>query len=265
MSSFIEIPILISSSTSAGAYNVSAGIDQFDVSFRNEIKIPQHARNITVEVANASIWHTAFNISAALNNNKFYLDVNFDTVYTVTIPDGLYDLTSIAAAINVSLVNQNLPSNVISFTADTATQKVIINYSVMGLRVDFTQANTCRSVLGFNSAVVPAAYTTDNISIYADVSAYFNLIDYFLIHSSIVSGGLSINGTLSSIAARVLITATMGSQILYTPHIPTRIPCGHLVGSTITNLHSWLSDQDGNAVNTNGEDWSYLCIIRYQI
>ena len=265
MSSFIEIPMLISSSSSAGAFNISPGYDKFDVSFANEIKIPAHARNITVEVANASIWHTAFNISTVLNNNKFYLDVNFDTVYTVTIPDGLYDLTSLAAAINVSLVNQNLPSNVISFTSDSATQKVIINYSVMGLRVDFSQADTFRVILGFNSAVVPTAYTTDNVSIYADVSAYFNLIDYFLIHSSIVSGGLSINGTLSSIAARVLITSTMGSQIIFEPHLPTRIPCGHLAGSTVSRLHSWLTDQDGGAVNTNNEDWSYLLIVRFQL
>ena len=134
-----------------------------------------------------------------------------------------------------------------------------------GLRVDFTQANTCREILGFSNAVVPPAYTTDNISIYATDTAYFNLIDYFLIHSSIVSGGLSINGTLSSIASRVLITSTMGSQIIFEPHLPTRIPCGHLAGSTIQRIHSWLTDQDNNAVNTNNEDWSYLLIIRFQL
>ena len=118
MASFIEIPLLLSSSTAAGAFNVSTGVDKFDVSFENEIKIPQHARNITVEVANASIWHTAYNISAALANNLFYLDVSGDAVYTVNIPDGLYDLSSLANAINLSLVNQNLASNIITFTAD---------------------------------------------------------------------------------------------------------------------------------------------------
>jgi hypothetical protein len=265
MTSFIEIPILISSSTSAGAYNVSSGHNKFDVTFQDEVKIPQHARNITVEVANASIWNTAFNISTALNNNYFYLDVSGDQVYRVLIPDGLYDLSTLANAINISLVNSNLPSNIITFTADNATQKVIINFTVAGLRLDFTQNDTCRDILGFNDAYAPAVYTTDNISIYGNSTAGFNLVDYFLIHSSIVSGGLSINGTKSSVVSRILIDASPGSQIVYFPHIAIKVPAQNLANSTIHFAHSWLTDQNNKDIDLNGEDWSYTIVIRFQL
>lgn len=262
-----EIPVLLSSDTTAGAYNVNAGNSKFDVDFQQELIIPALAKNITVSVPNATIWYTSANISAALGNNKFYLDVSADAVYTVTLDDGLYDLSSIAHAINVSLVNQGLANNIITFTSDNSTQRVIINFSVAGLRVDFTGANSCGSVMGFGSAVTPAAYTTAVTSVYGDSEAAFNSIDYFLIHSSLVTGGIPVNGKSTSVVARVLITASPGSQILYSPNHPIHVYADHLAGSSISRLHTWVTDQSGINAPTFGtsDRFSVQLVIKYQL
>ena len=260
----VQIPILVSSNEASGAYNVPTERNKFDVNFNQEMNIPREAKNITVEVSNATIWYTSFNISAALQNNIFALDVFGEQIWTVTIPDGLYDLSSFSHAINVGLVNQGLISNIVTFTGDNATQKVIINYSVSGLRVDFTVINSCRSVLGFGEAVYPVAYTTATQSIYGDTTANFNSLDYFLLHSDIVGGGIPDNGKSTSVVARVLITSPPGNQLIFEPRNPIRIPSQQLAGSSISRMHCWVTTQDSVSLpDLNNEEFSILFVIRY--
>jgi hypothetical protein len=266
MSYIYEIPILVSSSEAAGAFNVTPGRNAFDIAFPQEIKIPQLAKNISVSVPNATMWYTSFNISAELGNNKFALDVSGDAVYTVTITNGLYDLSSLAHAINVSLVNQGLQNGIITFVGDSASQRVVINFTVAGLRVDFTIANSCKSVMGFNSIVAPVSYTTGAYSQYGDVTAQFNTIDYFLIHSDIVSGGIPVSGKSTSVISRVLINSAPGTQIIHEPQNPVNIPSNNLAGRSINSLHFWLTLQDGvTRPDLNTVDFSVMLVIKYQL
>lgn len=261
-----EIPLLVSSSEDAGAYNVNSNRSRFDVDLPQEIKIPRDAKNVTVHVSDATLWYVPFNISTALGNNKFALDVQGDQVYTVTIPDGLYDLSSVAHAINVGLVNQGLASGIITFVGDAASQKVVINYTAAGLRVDFTVANSCRLIMGFNSAVSPAAYTTGPFSVYGDIEAAFNTIDYFLIHSDIVLGGIPNNGKSTSVIARILINGAPGTQLIFEPQNPIKIPSQRLAGSTISRIHMWVTNQDGvTQPEFQNENFSALIVISYQL
>jgi hypothetical protein len=263
MSTF-EIPLLVSSNLSSGAFNVNAGKSKWDVSFPQEIKIPQQARNVTVECSSATIWYTSYNISSALNNNKFYLDVDSDAIYTVTINDGLYDLSSLAHSINVGLVNQGLASSIITFTGDTSSQKVVINFTVAGLRVDFTGANSCKSIMGFSSAVFPTTYTTGKFSVYGDIVASFNTVDYYILHTDLLIGGISINGKSTSAVARVLITSPPGTQLEFQPNNSIKIAAQHLAGTSISRMHCWITDQSGNAPEFTDSS-SMLIVIKYTI
>ena len=186
-------------------------------------------------------------------------------LYTITINDGLYDLSGFAHAVNVAIVNAGLANGLITFTGDAATQKVVINFTAAGIRIDFTGANSCRGILGFNSAVVPAAYTTDILSVYADTVATFNNIYYFLLHSNIVAGGIPVNGNSTSVIARVLIDTTPGNQIIFSPQNPVKIPAQSLAGRSINTLHFWLTDQSNVQRDQNQEDFSILLVIKYQM
>jgi hypothetical protein len=261
-----ELPILVSSDEASGAFNVNPGRSRFDVSFPQEIHIPQLAKNVTVSVTNATLWYTSFNISVALANNMFYLDVQGDAVYAVTIADGLYDLSSLAHAINVGLVNQNLDSGIITFTGDPASQRVVINFTLAGLRADFSGANSCRLIMGFNNTLSPLAYTTDIHSLYGHNTAQFNTIDYFLLHSDIVNGGIPVSGKSTSVIARVVIDTAPGTQIIHAPNQPIRIPAQHLAGTSINRIHCWVTTQDGyTQPDLNTENFSILMIITYQM
>jgi hypothetical protein len=261
-----EIPLLVSSNEAAGAFNVNEQHSRFDVELPQPLSIPKMAKNITVSVTNATIWYTSFNVSEELKNNHFYLDVSGDAVYNVTIPDGLYDLKSIAHAVNVGLVNQGVDSNIITFIGDPASQKVVINFTRAGLRVDFTGANSCLEIMGFSNAVHPAAYTTDIYSLYGTTTAYFNTIQYFLIHSDIVSGGIPVNGKSTSVIAQVLIDGPPGSQLIYSPNNPIYIPSQRLAGMNLSRLHFWITLDDGvTQPNLNNEHYSVLLVIKYQL
>jgi hypothetical protein len=259
-----EIPLLVSSNELSGAYNVNSGKSKWDVSFPQDIVIPKNARNVTVECSSATIWYTSYNISSALGNNKFYLDVDSDAIYTVTINDGLYDLSSLAHAINVGLVNQGLASSIITFTGDTSSQKVVINFTIAGLRVDFTGANSCRLIMGFSEAVFPASYTTSKYSVYGDLIAAFNTVDYYILHTDLINAGITINGRSSSSVARVLITSAPGTQLEFEPNNAIKIQAQNLSGSRISKLHVWITDQSGNYPEFTDHS-SLLLVIKYTI
>ena len=150
-----QVSLLLSPDPAVNAFNVSSGRDQWDVNLDNEITMPQHAQQVSVEITRATMWFTTDNISAERGNNKFYLDVEGDTVKPVTLTDGLYDLSSMAHTIDVGLVNQGMASRFVTFTPDNATQHVIINFSRAGLRVDLYGAGACRKILGFKRHPAP--------------------------------------------------------------------------------------------------------------
>jgi hypothetical protein len=97
----------------------------------------------------------------------------------------------------------------------------------------------------------------------SDNVAALNQIDYFLIHSDLVSRGVRINNTYNQTIAQVLITATPGSQIVSTPFNPPHSQAPELIGAKRSRISFWLTDQSNNLVNTNNENWSARLVVRY--
>ena len=70
--------------------------------------------------------------------------------YTVTIPQGLYDLSGLNQAVLRDLENKGAkinPNPLITMTPDDATQKVQIRFNYNNVSIDFTQANTFRDIV----------------------------------------------------------------------------------------------------------------------
>ena len=119
-----------------------------------------------------------------------------------------------------------------------------------------------REILGFNSAVY-GPYINAPVNILADTTAAFNTVNYFLIHSDIVSKGVRFNNTYNQTIAQVLINVAPGSQIVSTPFNPARSDASDLAGSRRSNLRFWLTDDQDRPVNTNNENWSARIVIHY--
>lgn len=265
-----EINMIVSSDPATGAINRSADGSRFEILLEDAVKVPPEAENITVSVEQATVWWVVPNILMGVNDKMYILAPNVANVltnYTLTIPQGLYDLPGLNQAILRDLSNQGAkisPSAVIGLSPDDATGKVEMKLFYAGSQVDFTGLNTFREILGFDAAIVgpvvvaPTSYIAQSV-------AGFNTINYFLIHSDLVNRGIRFNNNYSQTISQVLIDVPPGSQITSTPFNPARTQAPELKGVMRTNLRFWLTDDRDRVVNTNGEYWSARLVIRYLV
>ena len=190
-------------------------------------------------------------------------------LFTVTIPQGLYDLSGLNLALLSGLEalgartesgGNSLP--LVNLEADSNTQKVIVRFNYTNVTVDFTQIDTSREILGFNSQVL-GPYVGAPLNILADNVAAFNQINYFLIGTDLVQNGIRFNNRYAGIVTQVLIDVPPGSQIVSTPFNPSKIQSDELSGSKRSNIRFNLTDDKLRPINTNNEYYSVRLVIRY--
>jgi hypothetical protein len=272
----LDVPFLLDSDVSNGAENVTADGSRFSVSLDDPIKIPSDAKSCLVSVQESTIWNTVPNVLTGVND-KFYL-VTPDNVaiQTVTIPQGLYALADLEEACKREYLAQVVGATAttwFNFIADNSTQKVVINLPVAGVQLFFDEenlgfcVNTFRDLLGIGpfTNVPPAGVSTGDYYQAGANVANFNTLEYFLIHSDLVTQGLRYNNAYNQIIGKVSITAPPGSQIVYEPRNPPRSPANHLIGSSKNVIRMWITDQNNNPVNTSGETWSCRLLIEYTL
>ena len=159
---------------------------------------------------------------------------------------------------------QDDPNPLIILTADEPTQKVEIRFNYNDVSIDFTPADTPREILGFN-ALVYGPYTTTPENVLAPNVAQFNQVNYFLVHSDLVNKGIRFNNNYTQTISQVLIDVPPGSQIVSTPFNPAKTNADELRGVKRTLLRFWITDENNNRIDTNGEYWSARIVIKYQM
>lgn len=257
----MQIPIIVDSAVENGAINKSADGSQFEIQLEDPIQIPGTATSVNVSVQEASVWWVIPNITTGVND-AFSIDDGVTGPFNVTVDQGLYDLSSLQQSVESAVIAAIGPAGMFTFIADNATQKVIIRVNQVGVSIDFTGGTTFRDILGFNSQVLgPTTVAVTDFQ--GDNIAAFNTIDFFLIHSDIVSRGIRVNNVYDQVIAQVLIDTAPGSQIISTPFNPPKSPAWELIGATRNRIRFWLTDQNGVAVNTNNENWTARIIIEY--
>lgn len=252
-----EVDILGTSNTNQGAVNVSTDGSQFTMRFSKPLYI--NGEDCTVSVKRSTIWYVTPNITNGTNSKLYF---NYSTTdYEIDLDTGLYDFSGLRNAIAVGLGNLGLATDLFTLVSDDATQKTGFTFTATVV-IDFTQTDTFRDILGWDSGTVSGLSGQTK---YADNVAAFNVIDSFQIHADLVQDGLNINGQYSQTIATVNIPlgTSVGSQIIDTPFNPTKIDCSFLDKKKINSIKFWLTDQNGNAVNTRGEIWSSLISLTW--
>ena len=252
--------IFFNSSTQSGAVNKSANGSRFDVNLTSPLIFP-NAQYIALSVIQANVWNNAFNISEERGNNQWaYIETA--VTYQSTIPDGLYTINALQDFIVLSLLNEGFNGDEIQIIGDTSTSKIII-FIKAGFQVDFTIANSVRSILGFDSQIIPPAPAVTDTFETAENVAQFNYVDTYQIRSNLVNNGIPTNQNGYGIITTVPISAPPNSLIVYQPQNPLEIDVSYLAGQQKNNIQFELLNQDFETVSTNGENYSLLIKFRY--
>jgi len=264
----VEMNMLVSSNPQVGAKNLTSDGSSFQINLQEALAIPVTAKSVSVCMEESTIWWTVSNIKTGVND-KFYVtgpDINgVSQNFVVTVPPGLYNLSAIETTILRELSNQDAKPGLFSISPDDATQKVSLKINEPGTTIDFTQNDTPREILGFTSSVVPVDPSLTPQELLAPNQAAFNTVNYFVVHSDLVSKGIRLNDTYDQALGQVLINVKPGSQIISTPYHPPRINAQELAGSLKSTLRFWLTDDQNRLVDTSGEYWSARIVIRYYI
>jgi len=239
--------IIINTGPAAGSSLLITGIN-----FDSIIQMNYNVLPITVSQAVGN-WEFSRSRPGGVNN------------FVLTIQQGLYDLSGLNQAIQRELENAGArtdPNPLVVFSPDDATQKVELRVNYSDVSIDFTQIDTPRIILGFDSLVY-GPFPSAPIEILAPFTAQFNQVNYFLIHSDLVTKGIRFNNRYNQTISQVLIDVAPGSQIVHKPFNPAKSGAQELAGSKRTNLRFYLTDDRQRAVNTNGEYWTARIVISY--
>lgn len=256
---------VFSSDVNVGAINVSQQGSVFSVNLITPIDIPHGVIDCSIDVIGATIWNVSPNIAASFHNNMFYFTYSA-TPYVVTITDGLYSLPQLNSFLGRFFVNNGLPRTLIVFSGDEATQKTVMTLNNVGTQVDFTQPNNIRTVLGFNSELLPAAPSViAGESFISENVAVFNRINFYYITSTLVNSGLPLNGIAGNIIGQVYITSPPGDQIIYDPQNVISIDARNLIGKSVQQITFQLLDDQLRNVNTLGEIWTVTIQFKMQL
>lgn len=204
-----------------------------------------------------SAYNTIFNIDKS--NNKFiYSNDNGKTWKTLTLSPGAYEYMQLDSEIKRLMIanddwdKTNKTYN-ISIDVNKSTGQSIININNPSYSVDFTEAGTIRTLLGFNSIKLGNGYNASNTIVQITNLATIN-IECSLVEGSYFNGNLG--NILYSFPA---YTVPVGYKIFERIYVPIYLPVSL---KNISEIRTKIIDEDGKLIDFNGEEISLFIHLR---
>jgi hypothetical protein len=212
-------------------------------------------KSYEIALVNLETYYSFPNIDST-NNNFRYSPDNGTTWFNINIPEGSYEINDINDYVQKIMKNNghyNAASDqyYITIEPNNNTLKAVISI-VSPYKVDFTTANSIRTVLGFNSQIYSSG---DNES--------QNIVNILSVNSlrvtSDVIGSSYTNGGTDNIIYSFFPNVGPGYKIVQEPINLIYLP---VTLSTISNMETKLVDQNGKLINLRGEELSIRFHIR---
>jgi len=256
---------------SKGARNVSADGSAFDVIFDVPIKTGGDPH---IKVLSSTIWYTFPNVKTGVNDQLIIKHGAGLTLYSVlTIPQGLYGIEELNAAVQHQIQSQNLArflagKTTLTIGADFATGRASISISI-----DESQATQHVEIDWQNSSIAPLLGFTQNVALdaasgifsatfFGNAIASLSPVDSLQIHCSAARGSVVAGQTGSDTLASIQVDARPGYQILYQPPVTPRVSAPAFTNG-VRSMRMRLTDQDGAAVNTQQEYWTATLLLEW--
>lgn len=275
-----EISWFLSSNPALGAQNVSKNGSYFEIYLQEPFSLPSNATNVTCELNSAVVWNSQYNITTGVNDLFYYSTTPIaggaQTDHVVEIPSGNYDLT---------LLSFELSALILAATPTVAPGSLALGlrgaYAVLELlirpggtryisRVQMGQPQDCSQIIGFLPQdlvwTLPVVVNNSQDFISDLAPAIKDGVRDWFLSTTLVNRGIRINSTFNSVLATINFSdCPPGCQLLFEPPNPKPV-FTDLSGGTIGFVASYLTDvATGLPVNTNGEYWSFIAILRYEI
>jgi hypothetical protein len=234
--------------------------NNFTVQYTPPVVVNTDRNNIKrheIALINANLWYSWDNISALLGNNtlRYY---NGSVWRSVTIPDGIYQLTDI----NNYLESVMMANNDYNSAANTYYISLTPNYNTLKCQLTISNSyqldlsvSSLNVLLGFNSAIYTTSQQGSNE---VDIT---NGVNALYIHCSAVGNSFN-NGVASDIIYTFNPTSGPGTAIVISPYHPVYIPLRSDSNIQITQIQMQITDQMGRPINFSGQPVSYLLHIR---
>jgi hypothetical protein len=242
---------------------VSSDGSRVDIGLDEPLRFSGSSVVTSVEISIASIFNSSPNISVAKNNNTLTYLIGGVVQPVITIPDGLYSITTLNAEIVRNIVNDGNPSNTLTLAGNNSTGKSIFTFAT-GVQVDMA-ASTVRSVLGFDPGTYPAVPpVVDGTSVDGqNIAAFADTLD-FVIKSNVVPNSIPLNNRGLNIIGIIPITAPVGNVVNYQPYNPLRVGQNQLRGKTISDFYVQICDSAGVGLPQT-EFWSVTLTFRQTV
>lgn len=246
----LDIPIFVSGDS-------GSSITQYfnpPIVLNNKKKYVMRLINATMFFTFPNIYNTTTSDHNKNNTLQFSIGA---TQYNLTIPEGLYDISSLSNAISNLLVNNGLAANSIVLSGDAPTQRSIVQINNVNLSINWTNS-LLRTVLGFNAGTIGPSIS--GTYYYSNNVARFNTLSELLVHASCCTNFRNNTGTISSnsdVVASVLINTGISSQIIYDPNQAINVEISQYV---LDSVNFYVTDQENRSI-INNEVWTLQFVI----
>ena len=188
------------------------------------------------------------NISSSNNRLKVFFD---GTWYQMIIPVGCYELEDIGIELERQIIEKGGKKGYVVLSPNLNTFKCIMTLST-GVSVDMTGKNSIREVLGFNEKIYSDAR---NVS---EHTVKIMRVNSILVHTNLI-GSSYLNGSQQPIIYAFFPAALPGEKIIEKPNTLIYLP---VELDVIPQITAWLTDQDNNLLDLQGEKLTLKLHIR---
>lgn len=209
---------------------------------------------MTLKIINATFPNSWYNLSSSSKNNKLDWSEGANN-YSITIPDGSYDINELTEQIKTLINVANSGAITYTFTYNEITNKLTITSNSSTLTTfKFSNDNSCRRFLGFSNEDKTLTSSSSLISDRAvDItdtqnSLYIRLPN--LTNSRVVE---SSSGRYSNILAQIPVDLSRNTFFVYEPPNPFEM---EISNNSISSIEISITFQDENErVHFNRADW----------
>ena len=199
--------------------------------------------NYVMGVTSFNTYNSIFNVTSKNNKIVYFDGLNWKEI---VFPSGAYEIQQIndeiVRQLSLDLNFTDETESPIILEANTATLHSIIRLAD-GYQIDFTQSNTLRDLLGFESKILTDSYNYSKNKV--------NIIDIHRLHvcCDCIVGSLR-NGYPSNILFTVVLNEAPGAKIVREPNL---VLYKHIYKEKLDALEFWMEDDNGNRIDNHGE------------